>query len=1055
MSYELATAYVALVPSAKGISSKISSELGGPIATSARKAGTDAGQSIASNVRSKLAANRTLIAGAFGAALTGLVGSSISAASDLSESMSKVGVVFGDNQQQILNWADGAATALGQSKQQALEAAGTFGNLFTALGLGGQQSADMSKNVVELASDLASFNNINPTEALDALRAGLTGETEPLKRLGVNMNEATLKAKALELGLAKGTETLSPAAKAQAAYALIMEQTKTAQGDFERTSGGLANQQRIMAAQFEDTKASLGTSLLPVMTQAASIANTLISAFNSLPGPLQGLVIGGAAVGSGLVLLGSAADKASSGLSLLKTAGGPIGRQLQNLHAGFTSSQAAASAFSGRMGTVGGKARQAASAIGSSFTKVGPALAGAAQGAGRLVVAFGSAAASATRAGVAAAASAARMVVMQTVTLAIRAATVAWTAVQWLLNAALNANPIGLIIIAIVALVAGFVWLWNNVEGFRNFFIGVWDAIKGVVGAVVGWVMGTVVPWLTSAWESIKTGLAAAWEAMKIIFEVIKPVIMAVFNAIKTYLTIVFTVYKTIFTTAWNVIKTVVTAVVGFIKTYIVTYFTVIKTVATAIFNAVKTVIVTNWNNIKKVIATITAVVGVVVSAFQKIYAGIKEKLNAALSIVRGVVGKVKAVFSGSINWLKTAGENIMNGLRAGIEAGWNWVKEKIEGLGNLIPQWLKDRLGINSPARVMIPLGEGVAEGVAAGIKAGNPLVENSVDGLAETLEASAEKRIKAITGGKKIWKKYSKIQRDNIVKQHQALLKDQKATIEAAKAGAARVLEIRAQLADAIEARAQKTTERVQSVKDQGNLASVLGEGTTAKTLLKNLTKAAGTSEAFNANFATAISRGVSQQTINELVAGGAGSQSQVAKILATASDEQLAAIKEQQNKLGVAGARFAEIGNQYFKEAGQETANGIVAGIEAQIPAAVAAANALADAMVAAVKKKLKIKSPSQVFADIGDNIAAGVTVGVLRSGEDTLDAITGLVEPPGTPGKASKYGRGASAAIAGAGNANTNNFYMEAVPNVPTEDQILKAQKRAEAMQQAAV
>lgn len=977
MSYELATAYVALVPSAKGISSKISSELGGPIATSARKAGTDAGQSIASNVRSKLAANRTLIAGAFGAALTGLVGSSISAASDLSESMSKVGVVFGDNQQQILNWADGAATALGQSKQQALEAAGTFGNLFTALGLGGQQSADMSMNVVNLASDLASFNNINPTEALDALRAGLTGETEPLKRLGVNMNEATLKAKGLELGLIKGSEALSPAAKAQAAYALIMEQTGSAQGDFARTSDGLANQQRIMAAQFEDTKASLGTALLPAMTQGVGIANTLVGGFNALPGPLQTTVVAAGAAAGGLALLGKSAGAIADGVGAVK--------------AGV----AAVQAFS------------AANTL-----------------------------------------AAAKMVFW-------RAAVAAATAVQWLWNAAMSANPIGLIIIAIVALVAGFVWLWNNVEGFRNFFIGVWDAIKGVVGAVVGWVMGTVVPWLTSAWESIKTGLAAAWEAMKIIFEVIKPVIMAVFNAIKTYLTIVFTVYKTIFTTAWNVIKTVVTAVVGFIKTYIVTYFTVIKTVVTAIFNAVKTVIVTNWNNIKKVIATITAVVGVVVSAFQKIYAGIKEKLDAALSIVRRVVGKVKAVFSGSINWLKTAGENIMNGLRAGIEAGWNWVKEKIEGLGNLIPQWLKDRLGINSPARVMIPLGEGVAEGVAAGIKAGNPLVENSVDGLAETLEASTEKRIKAITGGKKIWKKYSKIQRDNIVKQHQALLKDQKATIEAAKAGAARVLEIRAQLADAIEARAQKTTERVQSVKDQGNLASVLGEGTTAKTLLKNLTKAASTSEAFNANFATAISRGVSQQTINELVAGGAGSQSQVAKILATASDEQLAAIKEQQNKLGVAGARFAEIGNQYFKEAGQETANGIVAGIEAQIPAAVAAANALADAMVAAVKKKLKINSPSQVFADIGDNIAAGVTVGVLRSGEDTLDAITGLVEPPGTPGKASKYGRGASAAIAGAGNANTNNFYLEAVPNVPTEEQILKAQKRAEAMQQAAV
>jgi hypothetical protein len=107
----------------------------------------------------------------------------------------------------------------------------------------------MSTSMVGLASDLASFNNTDPAEALEALRAGLTGETEPLKRYGINLNDATLKAEAMRLGLDTTGSTLSANTKAQAAYSLIMQQSSLAQGDFARTSAGLANQQRIMSSQ--------------------------------------------------------------------------------------------------------------------------------------------------------------------------------------------------------------------------------------------------------------------------------------------------------------------------------------------------------------------------------------------------------------------------------------------------------------------------------------------------------------------------------------------------------------------------------------------------------------------------------------------------------------------------------------------------------------------------------------------------------------------------------------------------------------------------------------
>lgn len=218
---------------------------------------------------SKIGGASLIAAGAGAAALTGFLASSIGPASDLSETVSKVGVVFGDAAESVLAFGDNAASALGMSRNEALSAAGTYGNLFRAMGMTENTSADMSTSLVTLAGDLASFNNMNPTEVLDKLRAGLSGETEPLKSLGVNLTAATIEAKALEMGLWSGTGAIDAASKAQASYALIMEQTTLAQGDFARTSDGLANQQRVLSASFKDIKAKVGGALLPLINKLA------------------------------------------------------------------------------------------------------------------------------------------------------------------------------------------------------------------------------------------------------------------------------------------------------------------------------------------------------------------------------------------------------------------------------------------------------------------------------------------------------------------------------------------------------------------------------------------------------------------------------------------------------------------------------------------------------------------------------------------------------------------------------------------------------------------
>lgn len=199
---------------------------------------------------------------------------SIRAASDLGESMSKNNVVFGKSSKAVVDFSRTAATSMGQSTQQALEATATFGNLFVSMKIGQPQAAGMSTKMVQLASDMASFNNVSPEETLDALRSGLVGETEPLRRFGVNLNEAGLKAEVMRLGLGKVGPTLTASQKAQAAYSLILQQSKTAQGDFARTSGGLANQQRILNAQFIDAKAAIGEALLPVALALTKWANS-------------------------------------------------------------------------------------------------------------------------------------------------------------------------------------------------------------------------------------------------------------------------------------------------------------------------------------------------------------------------------------------------------------------------------------------------------------------------------------------------------------------------------------------------------------------------------------------------------------------------------------------------------------------------------------------------------------------------------------------------------------------------------------------------------------
>ncbi len=198
-------------------------------------------------------------------------------ATDLNETISKTGEIFGESAKEVEKWAETAAVRIGQSKTQAMDAASTFAIFGKSAGLAGKDLTKFSTEFVELASDMASFFNTEPDEAITAIGAAFRGEMEPIRKYGVLLDDMTMRQKAFELGLISSTKNaLMPQTKVLAAQALIIDQTKVAQGDFARTSAGLANQKRILSAQLKNISATLGQLFLPAALEAGKIVQRLI-----------------------------------------------------------------------------------------------------------------------------------------------------------------------------------------------------------------------------------------------------------------------------------------------------------------------------------------------------------------------------------------------------------------------------------------------------------------------------------------------------------------------------------------------------------------------------------------------------------------------------------------------------------------------------------------------------------------------------------------------------------------------------------------------------------
>ena len=290
------------------------------------------------------------------------------------------------------------------------------------------------------------------------------------------------------------------------------------------------------------------------------------------------------------------------------------------------------------------------------------------------------------------------------------------------LNTTMLANPIVLIIAAIAALVAAFIYLWNNCDGFRQFWIDLWENVKQVAITV---------------WNAIKEFFSQVWEAIKTIFstvfEVIKTLVTTYFNLYKTIIETVINVIKTVITTVWEAIKGVFTTVFEVIKTIVTTYFNIYKTIIQTVLTVIQTVITTVWNTIKTVITT---VLNAIKTVFSTIW-------NAIKTIISAVVSGIKGLITGDFTAVKNSITTIMNTIKSTISTIWNTIKSTVSTVLGAI------KSAVTSVFTGIVNAVKGAMGNVLNAVKTGFSNVKSHITGLASQAFTWGKDLIMGIVNG------------------------------------------------------------------------------------------------------------------------------------------------------------------------------------------------------------------------------------------------------------------------------------------------------------------
>lgn len=608
---EFASKFVTIIPSFKGGGQKIQRELDGFGDAGGKSAGKKAGSGFAASFGGSLKgfAGGMVATLGVGALVSGF-SSATTAASDLNETVNKAGTIFGSNFASIDKWSQGAASSLGLSRQAALDAAAGFGDMFSQIGFTGGEAAKMSKSVVQMSADLGSFNNLETDDVAQRMSAAFRGEYDSLQALIPNINAARVEQEALAATGKKSAGALTAQEKAAAVLAIVQKDGARAMGDFARTSDGVANKQKILAAKMEDLKAKTGSALLPIKSLAVD----------------------------GLTRLVDGAVKLGPALSRVGGFFGPVVASVKGFFSSLTSGQGAGSGFTSWL----------------TGTLV-PGVMG-------VVNAF--------RGWVAVAAP----IVQQFVTgMMTRLAPLMpyvraiFSTIGQIVSVALQFVQV---VIQRVTQVIGFIWT-NWGQGIMNTVATVFAAVVGIVQPALNLIKGIISLVLSlikgdwsGAWEAMKQILSAAWELIKGIvsgaIKVVKSVLSLAWDVIKSVAGAAWDGVKSLISAAWEGIKSLVSSAVENVKTAMSLAWDSVKSTASSAWDRIKTAV---SDKISSMVSTVREIPGKVTSALgglgkllyskgaeliQGLIDGIMSKVRAIGDAMGAIASKVKGFLPGS-----------------------------------------------------------------------------------------------------------------------------------------------------------------------------------------------------------------------------------------------------------------------------------------------------------------------------------------------------------------------------------------------------------------------
>ncbi len=648
---------------------------------------------------------------AAGAAAIGVAGAkAVSAAADLEQSTGAIEAVFKSGADQMKAYADTAASTVGLTKNEYQELGTLLGAQLKNGGTSIDQLAGKTNDLIGVAADLSAQFGGSTSDAVAALSSALKGERDPIERYGVSLKQASIDAKAAELGFQKVGGSFDNEAQQAATLALIMEQTADAHGAFAREGDTLAHQVQVLKAHLGDFAAKAGTLVLPMVTALATAAlDHLVPALESLSTWAKDVAIP-ALQDFAARIQATVVPKIKAAAAVFQT---EIRPRLQAIIDWLTTT-----------------VPPAVSRVVSFFEKFGPAIGAAAAVIGTFVAGFKT---------------------FNQIKTIISTAKTAWAA----LNATMAANPIFLVIAAIAALVAIFVALYQNNETFRNAVDAAWAQIKAAVSVVVEWFQTNVVPALQAAWEKIQAAWDAVWPQLQAAWasygQPIVDLIINVFQGLAANWDTIWQGISTVVSGVWQVISSVISTVVGVISGIIQVWTSALSGDWQGVWDGIKQIVSSVWSGIQGVISGalsivkgyITGALGVISGVFSGVWSSISSTVSGAWSsitsaISSGVATAVSYVSSlpsralsalgnlGSTLW--NAGKSLIQGFINGISSMIGSVRDTLGSLTSSLTSW---KGPADYDAILLTPAGRLVIDGFIRGLESRYGAVRRSLGAL------------------------------------------------------------------------------------------------------------------------------------------------------------------------------------------------------------------------------------------------------------------------------------------------------------------------------------